>query len=267
MDLQELIKRGRFIMANAPDRLSIFELVNGKRNAIDIAKVSKRHVNNVRRDLSTLADAGLIEQVIKDEKPLKKDGSAVFDKIPLARTIPLRYFEGSVVIKSNLNDSDKDKPGNKKRKNKQLNTLPIPTEQEILDVAKNGETQLVEFKSQGVEIRKITREIAAMLNTKEGGQIFYGINDDGDIEGSDLTRQKLDQPLQNSVRNSISPSATIRIHDVNVMGSVVIVITVPPWNKKNVYMFDEKVLIRRGTNVFSAKTEDLRLLHEGKPIV
>jgi hypothetical protein len=182
MDIQELIKRGRFIMANAPERLSVFELVNGKKNAKDIAKLTRRHVNNVRRDLSMLSDSGLIEQIIEEGKPLKKDDFSIYDKIPLARTIPSRYFKGSAVIISKESENREGKLNAKKTKNNKLKPLPIPTEQEVLDIAKNGETQLYEFKGQGVEIRKITREVAAMLNTKQGGQIFYGISDDGDIE-------------------------------------------------------------------------------------
>jgi predicted HTH transcriptional regulator len=106
-----------------------------------------------------------------------------------------------------------------------------------------------------------------MLNTRQGGIIFYGIDDDGNIEGSDVTRQVLDQPLQNSIRSSISPAATVRLHAVQVMGSEIISIVVPPWNRKDVYQFDEKVLIRKGTNAFAAKPEELRRLHSGQYIV
>jgi predicted HTH transcriptional regulator len=267
MDLQELITRGRFIMSGASERIAVFDLVNGKMTAKDIAKHTKRHVNNVRRDLSLLSDSGIIEQLEKDGKPLRKGGFAVYDKVPLARTIPLRYFTGPSLSASRGSSIEQSKKQIKKGKNRRQNPLQIPLEQEILDIAKNGETQDYEFKGQGCETRKLTREIAAMLNTKQGGQVFYGISDDGDIEGSDITYQKFDQSLQNSVRSSISPPATIRIHKVNVIGSDILIITVPPWNGRQVYMFEEKVLIRRGTNVFAAKPEDLKSLHSGKAIV
>jgi predicted HTH transcriptional regulator len=253
-------------MADAPERIAVFDLVNGKMTAKDIAKRTKRHVNNVRRDLSLLSDSGIIIQIEKDDKPFKKDGFAIYDKVPLARTIPLRYFTGLSKNTTRF-DSKEQKPIKNKKQRQKLDSLKTPSEQEILDIAKDGENQIYEFKSQGVDIRKLTKEIAAMLNTKQGGQIFYGISDDGTIEGSDLTAQKLDQPLQNSVRSSISPPATIRIEKINVMGSEILVITIPPWDKKHVYMFDEKVLIRRGTNVFAAKPEDLKTLHSGVAVV
>jgi predicted HTH transcriptional regulator len=116
-------------------------------------------------------------------------------------------------------------------------------------------------------VRKIIREIAAMLNTKQGGIVLYGVDDDGKIHGSDVTRQKLDQPLQNSLKNSISPAATITLKAVPVMGAEILVILVPPWNRSDVYQFDEKVLIRKGTNVFAAKIEELRKLFRGEPVI
>jgi hypothetical protein len=44
------------------------------------------------------------------------------------------------------------------------------------------------------------------------------------------------------------------------MGNEVLVIIVPPWNRRDVYQFDEKVLIRKGTNVFAAKPEESKLM-------
>ncbi len=106
-----------------------------------------------------------------------------------------------------------------------------------------------------------------MLNTREGGLIFYGVEDDGTIQGSDVSRQKFDQPLQNSVKNSIAPAATISLKTAVVIGSELLVIIVPPWNRKDVYHFDEKVLIRKGTNIFAAKPEQSRKLHNGQYVI
>lgn len=267
-DLQELIFRGRFAMADAPERLAVFDLVNGKRNTQDIAKVTKRHVNNIRRDLTILADIGLIQPRNENGKTVKVDGFPIYEKIPLARAIPLRYFQSPARLPKAAQDDLKISNGkNNSSSKRKPRPLSVPTEQEILDIAKNGENQLYEFKGQGTDARKITREIAAMLNTSQGGIVFYGIDDDGNIEGSDVTVQKLDQPLQNSIKNSISPAIVVRIHSVTVMGSTVIVIVAPPWNKKDVYQFDEKILIRKGTNVFAARPEEVKQLHAHKPVI
>lgn len=263
--LQELIFRARFVMANAPGRLEVFDSVNGKRTTIDIAKLVKRHVNNVRRDLTLLADAGLIQPVLEKGASVKRNRFPVYEKVPLARTIPLRYFSTPAKLASNVEISRSSL--NTSRKNSNVRApkpLAFPTEDEILQLAKSGEDQLHEFKGQGTEMQKITREIAAMLNTYHGGIILYGVDDSGTIEGSDFPLQKFDQSLQNSVRNAISPSATIKLKSIQVLGHNIIAILVPPWNKKNVYQYNEKVLIRRGTNAFAAKPDELRELHSGK---
>ena len=138
---------------------------------------------------------------------------------------------------------------------------------EILDICRSGEDQTFEFKSQGTDVQKITKEIAAFANTCSGGFIFYGVADDGTIHGTDVSRQKLDQPLQNSVRNSIAPSLVIRLQSVKVMGYEILVIGVPPWNRKDVNQVNGVIHVRKGTNVFSAKPEEVRSLHNGEYVI
>jgi predicted HTH transcriptional regulator len=104
------------------------------------------------------------------------------------------------------------------------------------------------------------------LHTKKGGIIFYGIDDDGVIIGSDVSRQIFDQKLQNSVRNTISPQPNIEIKDKNVLGSKIIMVVIPPWDKVNLYQYTktEKFYIRKGTNVFALKPEEIKKLSVGE---
>lgn len=258
--LQELITRGRFIMSDAPSRLKVFQAVDGRRNVKDIASLIGRHENNVRRDLTLLADAGLIQTVGEPSR------LPVYEKVPLARTIPLRYFEpiGKRPEQAAVPGQDGAAP---RRKSRRSNGLAVPTEAEILEISKSGEDQLHEFKAPGTEASKLTKEIAAMLNTSRGGMILYGIEDDGTIAGTDVSRQKLDQPLQNSVKNGIIPAATISLHAVRVLGTEVLVILVPPWNRRDVYQFQEKFYIRKGTNAFVLKPEEVKAMHRGQHII
>src|SRR4029077_7750752 len=98
MDLQEIISRGRFVFAGAPERLRVYGLVDGRRTAKDLAKATRRHVKNIHRDLRRLADIGLIEERIKGGETVSKDGFVLYDKTPLARTVPLSYFRGPVKL-------------------------------------------------------------------------------------------------------------------------------------------------------------------------
>ncbi len=267
MDIQELISRGRFIFHGAPERLRVYMLVDGRKTAEQIAKTTRRHVNNVRRDLQKLLDIGLVEQKLgKDGERIVSGGFPVHHKVPLARTIPVSYFSGAtkLVRAGGISSNARVRPINRKTKEKPLDA---PGETEILDICRSGEDQIYEFKAAGTDVRKITREIAAMLNTRYGGIILYGVDDSGTIHGSDVKRQTLDQPLQNSIKNTIFPAATIALKTVTVVGHEVIVIIVPPWNRRDVYHHEDRVLIRKGTNVFSAKPEESKKLHRGEYVI
>lgn len=265
MDLQELIIRGRFILGATSERLKLFQLVDGRQDTAQLAKRTRRHVNSVRRDLNTMRDAGLIQaRHDRDGTETKRSGFPIYEKVPLARTIPTHYFVGTKVVSSSPR---RHVPQASKGSTDRRKPLPVPGESEILDICKNGEDQLYEFKAAGTDVRKLTREICAMLNTRSGGILLYGVDDDGTISGTDIQRQKMDQPLQNSIKNSISPAATIALKGMSVMGTQVLVIVVPPWNRRDVYQFDEKVLIRKGTNVSAARPEELRNLHRGIYVV
>jgi Putative DNA-binding domain len=265
--LQELITRGRFLMSDAPARLAVFEAVDGRRSAAEIASFLNRKVTNVYRDLATLRDAGLVQNKFDDGGDSRSPERSVYEKVPLARTIASRYFKKAVGKRpsSGRIASPSDRGG--KRANKTLTGLAAPDESEILAIARNGEDQLHEFKAQGTDIAKISREIGAMANTSSGGLVLYGIDDEGNIEGTDITRQRFDQPLQNSVKNLISPAITITLDSVRVIGSEVLVIGVPPWNGQHVYQWNEKILIRKGTNAFGAKPEEVRQMHRGVPVI
>jgi len=266
--LQELITRGRFIFSKAPERLKVFELVNSKRNTEEIARLSRRHANSIRRDLQFLDDAGLIRSKCgRDGKPIRTTGFPVYEKVPLARTVSLAYFRGPIRWATTPSSQQSLMAGAKKERVKQSKPLAVPAERDILDICKHGEDQVYEFKGQGSEVAKLTREIAAMLNTRQGGMILYGIDDSGTIQGTDISRQKLDQPLQNSLRNTISPAATVRLHSVSVIGHEILVVIVPPWNRRDVYHYEGRVLVRKGTNVFVVKPEESKRLHRGDYVI
>jgi predicted HTH transcriptional regulator len=268
MDLQELITRGRFIFSKTKERLRVFELVNGRRHTAQIARITRRHVNNIRRDLQHLSDGGLIQlKAGKDGHSLRADGFPVYEKVPLARTIPTTYFRGPSKLLAGLSPRSRVPSNSRFSKAKRPPSLPVPTVNELLDICRRGEDQVNEFKGQGVATNKIAREIGAMLNTRKGGIVLYGVEDDGTIQGSDVTRQKLDQAVQNSVRSNISPAAVVKLHSISALGHEVVAIVVPPWNRRDVYHFEDRVLIRKGTNVFAAKPEESKKLHRGEYVV
>lgn len=263
MEIQELVSRARILFSEAPKRLEVFKLVNGKRSGKEIATRSGKPYVPTLHDLRKMKDLELISPKIdKNGKILKKDKSVIFEKAPLIRHISISYFVDPTRI---AKESAKSRELGMRKKT-QIPSLRIPNETEILDICRDGEDQIHEFKAAGIDVQKLTKEIAAFANTKFGGLIFYGVENDGTIAGTDKRRQELDQPLQNSIRNSISPSLTIDIAEKDVLGHKILIIQVPAWNRKDVYQYEGRVHIRLGTNVFVAKPEQSRKLHDGVPI-
>lgn len=157
----------------------------------------------------------------------------------------------------------------RKTKSAKLGVIHVPSEKEILDICKNGEDQLYEFKVPGTDTPKITKEIAAFLHTKNGGIIFYGIDDDGTVIGSDIKRQEFDQKMQNSIRNTVSPQPNIETRQRNIMASAIIMVIIPPWDRKTIYQYtkDVRYYVRKGTNVFALQPDEIKKLSRGDYIV
>lgn len=263
-DLQELIIRGRFIFSNAPKRAEVFELINGKKSTKEIASKTGRSLSAVIQDIEKLRDVELVKEKKNGDKIVKKDGATVYEKVPLIKHVPISYFES--VSKTGI--LAKEKPVKKESGSRQA-TKHIPNENEILDICKNHEDQLCEFKGPGTAAENITREIAGFLHTKNGGVIFYGIDDAGTIIGSDLRRHDLDQRIHNSVRNTLSPQPNIQVVERNVLGSSVLLIVVPSWDKKTIYQYtkDNHYYIRKGANIFALKPEEISKLSKGQYVV
>jgi Schlafen, AlbA_2 len=265
VELQEMIARGRFVFSGAPKRLEAFGLVNGSSTTKDIARKSRRSLESVLNDLQKLADMGLIrEKLDTNGRTVKREGATVFEKEPLVRHIPLSYF-GPVADTTKL----VVKTPAVKSKWQARAQAHIPTELEIIEICKNGEDQLYEFKAPGVDTDKLTREIAGFVHTRNGGVIFYGVDDDGIFLGTDIRRQDFDQKVHNSVRNTISPQPNIEVHERNVLGTSILLIAIPPWDRKSIYQYtkDGRYYIRRGTSIFALKPEEIRSLSSGAYVV
>jgi predicted HTH transcriptional regulator len=187
----------------------------------------------------------------------------VFEKVPLARHIPLSHFRGPVATPKATKHSSSTKPGRRARR---AAPLAVPAEKELLAICSSGEDHHYEFKAPGVEPAKISKEIAAFLHTREGGIILYGVADNGHVTGSDLRRQDFDQRIQNSVRSSIQPAPHIQVRSARILGTEIIVIVVPPWDRKTVYYYDGRVYVRRGTNAFQARPDEIRRLYDRQAI-
>jgi hypothetical protein len=87
------------------------------------------------------------------------------------------------------------------------------------------------------------------------------------LGGSGESGEELDQPLQNSLRNTIAPALLIDLQEKDVPVYKILAIRIPLWNKKDVYQYEGRVYLRQGINVFIAKPEQTKKLHAGIPLV
>lgn len=264
MNLQELVARARLLFGGAPKRKLVFDLVNGRSSAKDIAKKTGKSLASTLNDLLKMKDLEIISLKRDDSgQPVKKDGSLVYEQAPALRHLPVSYFsEPERVAKAKPKGKANDKAARGP-----LTPIPVPSVKQILEICDSGEDQPYEFKSSGTAMEKLAKEICAFANTKIGGILFYGVEDDGAIENSDMSRQSFDQALQNSVKHNITPTPGIRIIEKDILGYKILLVIIPPWNRKEVHHFQDAIYIRRGTNVFKAKADEARKLHNGEYVI
>lgn len=263
-DLQELISRGRFIFNGSPKRLEVFKLINGKRTSKDISLKTGRSLSAISQELQKLRDLELIQPKEDNEgNIIKKGPGIVYEVLPLIRHVPISYSQDVVSLKH----MKKKTP--KKIRAKSNHSIHIPSETEILDISKQGENQVYEFKTQGTDIKKITKELAAFIHTKNGGIVFYGIEDDGSIVGTDIKRQDFDNRIHNSIKNTLSSAPNIELKERTVLGVKLLLIIVPPWDKKTLCQYTPNggYYIRKGTNVFALKPDEMKKLMKGEYVV
>lgn len=264
MKLQELVVRARLLIDGAPKRRQVFYLVNGKRSGKEIARKSGKSLSASLQDLQKMKDLELITPKIDESGNVsKKENSTVYEKVPLLKHLPWPYFDEPERIAA----VKPKKVSSQISGQSVLRMIAVPALQQILDICDSGEDQLYEFKSAGTAMEKLAKEVCAFANTKMGGIIFYGVEDDGAIENSDLSRQKFDQSIQNSIKYNITPSPAIKIVGRDILGYQIILVIIPPWNRKDVHHFQDAIYIRRGTNVFKAKADEARKLHNGEYVI
>ncbi len=67
------------------------------------------------------------------------------------------------------------------------------------------ESEVVEFKESLSEREEAMKDIGAMLNKRGRGTVYFGINDNGVVEGIDISR-KSESDLANKINSSIEPA-------------------------------------------------------------
>lgn len=269
MDLKELISWGNHLFARAPSRLRVYELVNGRRTAAEIAQDLGRSVASVQNDLAKMKHVGLIRaKHTSNGHIIAKGRGAILEKTPEARVISSTAFKTSRMSEraSATGPALRGRAVKEKQKTRRSRRkgLDVPAATEIKGIAEQGESQIHEFKGSGVGTDKIVKEIAGMANTRDGGLVFYGIRSNGDLQGSDLTREQLDERVQNTIANNMQPSIVVEVERRRVTGRDILVVLVPPWARKRPHYFQHRLYIRAGTTTRPATASESDALHKGE---
>ncbi|HHX87370.1 MAG TPA: hypothetical protein GX693_04220 [Firmicutes bacterium] len=146
--LQEMIIRARFVFANSPQRLEVFRLVNGRLTVREISLKLGRSASNVGKEIKMMRDLGIINvKLAADGNAMKKGGAIIYDKNSLLKHVSKSYFQ-------NVSDTAKFKKAtlHKKASGIVADFPALPSATDILQIAKEGETHIYEFKSPGTEL-------------------------------------------------------------------------------------------------------------------
>lgn len=132
---------------------------------------------------------------------------------------------------------------------------------ELRKIIESGENSKVEFKSKDFHSDSLAKEIVAFANM-QGGDIFIGITDDGEIEGVD---SKDEERVVSICRNNVYPSIIPEITTINVDGKKILKVSIPrgthkPYKVKS----SNKFYIRAGSLSIEPTNEELiRLFQDG----
>ena len=119
------------------------------------------------------------------------------------------------------------------------------TAEEIISIACRGEGHNVDFKVRlPSKIKEISPDVCAFANS-EGGYLFWGIENNGQIVGTDIDNNKR-SAIQNGVRE-ISPSIQVDLYAVDVDGKTVWVMDIPS-GKDKPYVLSGSIYVREGAN-------------------
>lgn len=135
------------------------------------------------------------------------------------------------------------------------------TEKDILELIDNGENSSIEFKSASTRSEALAKEIVALANSL-GGNIFIGVEDNGEISGIPGDKNH-EEWLINISRNNVIPPIDLVFYEEVLSGKKIGIIDVPKGKDKPYQTNKNQFLIRVGsTNRTATQNELMRLFQQ-----
>lgn len=113
---------------------------------------------------------------------------------------------------------------------------------ELRSIVEGGESELVEFKRTTGQRSEAMKTVCAMLNG-EGGFVLFGVSDDGEIQGQDVSPKTLERVA--GLFQKLEPAAGIQPEAVEVDGQSVVVLRVPE-DRTGPFTYDGRPYTREG---------------------
>ena len=136
--------------------------------------------------------------------------------------------------------------------------------QDLKNLISMGESSFLEFKHKVASPEKLAKEIAALANTK-GGKILIGVADNGDMVGVESYMEE-EFWITQAAEDCCIPVPTITIELISFSGTDILLIDVPEFDEKPVYVKGKKqriVYVRRDDESVVASDEVVEVLKKG----
>ena len=135
--------------------------------------------------------------------------------------------------------------------------MNFPSNEEILEICKNGEDSTIEFKE--IFTKDLISELVAFANTK-GGLLLIGINDDGDIVGVKTDEiSELKKKISN-ISNETTPPLNPHIKSYTFQDKTILVVLIEQGDEKPYFTTKQECWTRRGESKRKATPNELRRL-------
>jgi hypothetical protein len=128
--------------------------------------------------------------------------------------------------------------------------------EEAFNIIREGEGQRTEFKQSFAEEDDAIKALCAFANA-EGGAVFFGVKDDGEIIGVTLGQNTLEN-FVNKLRSRTSPPLSPSIEQLSFKDRVVVVATVQKASKGQLFYAFNRPYIRIGKTIQVMSPEEQR---------
>ena len=109
--------------------------------------------------------------------------------------------------------------------------LNTSDKQYLQSLIREGEHQQQDFKYRVSDAQKLAKSVSAFANT-DGGRLLIGVRDDGNMSG--VRSEEEIYMMHQAAYRYCSPQASIRFDTYHVDGRTIVVVTVPPSDRRPV---------------------------------